>query len=197
MKPEIRKIVTQTETTLIEGGKSAAKPLDLYAAGVVIQNPWAGQGYVEDLQPAIQAIAPNLGVLLTEQILKLAGSPDNIEAYGKAVVVGLNGEIEHGCGLIHTLRFGNNYRKAVGAKSFLASTNVRGPAGMQILMPLAHKHDEGQRSHFLTMQFAVADAPGPDEILIVLGAANGGRPHHRIGDRYQDLAILGDTDITE
>ena len=26
-----------------------------------------------------------------------------------------------------------------------------------------------------------------DEVVVVLGAALSGRPHHRIGDRYQDL----------
>ena len=30
-----------------------------------------------------------------------------------------------------------------------------------------------------------------DEIVVALGASIGGRPHHRIGDRYQDLKDLG------
>ena len=41
------------------------------------------------------------------------------------------------------------------------------------------------------MQFSISDAPAADEIVIALGAANGGRPHHRIGDRYKDLEMLG------
>ena len=32
---------------------------------------------------------------------------------------------------------------------------------------------------------------GDDEIVVALGAATTGRPHHRIGDRYQDLKELG------
>ncbi len=36
-----------------------------------------------------------------------------------------------------------------------------------------------------------ADAPRNDEIVVALGGATGGRPHHRIGDRYQDLGELG------
>ncbi|MDC0505932.1 amino acid synthesis family protein, partial [Amylibacter sp.] len=44
---------------------------------------------------------------------------------------------------------------------------------------------------YLTIQFAISDAPRDDEIVIVLGAAMSGRPHHRIGDRYQDLKDLG------
>jgi hypothetical protein len=53
------------------------------------------------------------------------------------------------------------------------------------------KHDTGRRSHYLTVQFSIYDAPGPDELVVALGAATGGRPHHRIGDRYSDLAALG------
>ena len=56
-------------------------------------NPWAGR-YVEDLKPEIQA-RPMLGELLTQRIVDLAGGGDQIEAYGKAAVVGLDGEIEH------------------------------------------------------------------------------------------------------
>ena len=43
----------------------------------------------------------------------------------------------------------------------------------------------------LTIQLAIPDAPADDEIIIALGASIGGRPHHRIGDRYQDLKDLG------
>jgi hypothetical protein len=53
------------------------------------------------------------------------------------------------------------------------------------------KIDAGRRSHYLTLQFSIGDAPGPDEIVVALGGATTGRPHHRIGDRYQDLAEMG------
>ncbi len=51
------------------------------------------------------------------------------------------------------------------------------------------------RSHYLTVQFSILDAPAPDEIVVALGASIGGRPHHRIGDRYQDLRELGDNAV--
>ena len=124
-------------------------------------------------------------------MISLAGTGDAIEAYGKAAVVGLDGEIEHGSALIHTLRFGNFYREAVSATSYLSFTNTRGAANSPISIPLMDKNDAGRRSHYLTIQFAIPDAPRSDEVLVVLGAATGGRPHHRIGDRYRDLAELG------
>jgi hypothetical protein len=191
MPIEIRKTLLQVETTLIEGGKSAACPLKLYSAIAVIRNPWAGRGYVEDLKPEIHVCAPVLGELLTKMIIDAVGSGEAVQAYGKAAVVGLNGEIEHASALIHTLRFGNHYRHAVSAKSYLAFCNTRGPANAPIMIPLMDKNDEGRRSHYLTIQTAIPDAPAADEIAIALGASVGGRPHHRIGDRYQDLKDLG------
>ena len=190
MTPEIRKIVTFEEEVFIEGFRKADKPWRMYAVAAVITNPWAGR-YVEDLTPEIRAYGPVLGELLTDRIITLAGGGDAIEAYGKAGVVGTNGEIEHASALIHTLHFGNHYREAVGAKSYLSFTNTRGPANAPISIPLMDKNDAGRRSHYLTIQFAIPDAPAPDEVLIVLGGASGGRPHHRIGDRYQDLKELG------
>ena len=187
----IRKTLLHVENTLIEGGREAARPLTLIAAMAVVKNPWAGRGFVEDLKPEIHTVAPVLGELLTGMILKAAGSGEAVEAYGKSAVVGLDGEVEHASALIHTLRFGNHYRTAVGAKSYLAFCNTRGPANAPVMIPLMDKNDEGRRSHYLTIQTAIADAPAADEIVIALGASIGGRPHHRIGDRYQDLRELG------
>ncbi|MEM9632492.1 MAG: amino acid synthesis family protein [Pseudomonadota bacterium] len=191
MPAEIRKTLLHVENTLIEGGKVAETPLKMIAAVAVIKNPWAGQGFVEDLKPAIHECAPGLGELLTGMILEAAGGGDRVEGYGKSGIVGVNGEVEHASALIHTLRFGNHFRQAVGAKSYLAFTNTRGPANAPLQIPLMDKNDGGRRSHYLTIQLQVADAPGPDEIVIALGASTGGRPHHRIGDRYQDLKDLG------
>lgn len=191
MAIQIRKTLLQVETIAIEGGKAAATPLRLYAALAVVRNPWAGRGYVEDLKPGIHEAAPVLGATLTRMIVDAVGSGAAVEGYGKAAVVGLDGELEHASALIHTLRFGNHYREAVGAKSYLAFCNIRGPANAPVMIPLMDKNDEGRRSHYLTIQTAIPDAPAADEIVVALGASVGGRPHHRIGDRYQDLKDLG------
>lgn len=191
MTIQIRKTGLQIETTLIEGGKPAEQPLKFFCAFAVVKNPWAGRGFVENLKPEIHELAPVLGELLTRMIIEAVGSGDAVEAYGKSAIVGLDGEIEHASALIHTLRFGNHYRTAVGAKSYLAFCNTRGPANAPLMIPLMDKNDEGRRSHYLTIQTSIADAPAADEIVVALGASIGGRPHHRIGDRYQDLRDLG------
>lgn len=191
MQLQIRKLVNFEEETLIEAERAATPPLRMMGVAAVVRNPWAGRGYVADLKPGIRAFAPVLGKLLTDRIVAMAGGADRIEAYGKAAMAGLHCEQEHACALIHTLHFGNFYREALGARTYLGFTNTRGPANTQINIPLMDKHDSGRRSHYLTLQFSISDAPADDELIVAFGGATGGRPHHRIGDRYQDLAEIG------
>ena len=191
MLPELRKVVTYDEDIHQDGGRTVEPVLRMIGVAAVVKNPWHGKGFVEDLSPEIKRMAPPLGKMLTDRLIALAGSGAAIEAYGKAALCGTDCELEHGSALIHTLLFGNFYREAVGAKTYLGFTNTRGPANTQIQVPLMDKHDSGRRSHYLTVQFAIPDAPGHDELVVALGGATRGRPHHRIGDRYSDLAALG------
>ena len=115
MELKLRKFLKFLDKTYIEGGKKAKEPVLLVSVAAVIQNPWAGKGFVEDLKPEILDLAPKLGDILVPELIKEIGSGDKILAYGKAAMVGLNGEIEHASAFIHTLRFGNKFRDAVEA----------------------------------------------------------------------------------
>jgi Amino acid synthesis len=192
MSVEIRKIVRYVEDVFAEGGRSAPEPPRMVMVAAVLRNPWAGRGFVENLRPEIMSVAPDLADKLVAGIIQCCGSAERVEAYGKAAVVGSSGEIEHASALIHTLRFGNRFRDAVGGKSYLSFTNKRGGPGCVISVPMMHKLDEGRRSHYLTIECCIADAPGPEEIVVALGAATGGRPHARIGDRYLDMKEMAD-----
>jgi hypothetical protein len=189
----VRKVVDYVEDILIEGGREASRPLRMAACAAVIRNPWSGLGFVEDLQPEILAHAIQLGDLLVPRLVALLNGADHIEAYGKAAVVGVDGEIEHAAGLIHTLHFGNAFRIGAEGNAFLPFINKRSGPGMGISFPLTHKSEDmkGSRSHFLSLEFAIPDAPAATEIVVALGAASGGRPHHRIGDRFQDMRAMG------
>ncbi|MEM7196416.1 MAG: amino acid synthesis family protein [Pseudomonadota bacterium] len=189
MNSEIRRTLLHVESVRIDEGRALEIPSKLIAALAIIRNPWFGEGFVENLRPEIQACGPELGQLLTEMILDVTG--DEIEGYGKASVVGMGGYLQHAQALTHTLWFGNQYRNAVNAKTYLAFTNTRGAAGTPLMIPLMDKHDAGRRSHYQTIHLSVPDAPAPDEIIMALGASVGGNPHHRIGDRYQDLKEMG------
>ena len=188
---DLRKVVTHTEEVHIEGGRAADPPLRLLGIAAVLTNPWAGRGFVEDLRPTILEVAPRLGEVLVPRLVDLAGGADAVEGYGKAAMVGTSGEVEHGSALIHTLRFGNVFREAVGGTAYLSFTNTRGGPGATLSIPMMHKVDPGWRSHYLTLEMTVADAPAPDEIVVAIGASVGGRPHPRIGNRYSDMEEMG------
>ena len=191
MSLKVRKFTKFVDKTFIEGGRSAKEPVLLVSVAAVFENPWAGQGFVEDLKPKILELAPKLGDLLVPELIKEIGSGEKIQAYGKAAMVGLNGEIEHASAFIHTLRFGNKFRDAVGGTSYLSFTNTRGPAGSKISLPMIHKEDAGLRPYYLTHEFTIQDAPNDDEIVVAIGGAPHGRAHARTGDRYQDMKEMG------
>ena len=96
MDINLRKFTKFVDKTFIEGGKEAKEPVLLVSVAAVFKNPWHGQGFVEDLRPTILDLAPKLGDLLVPELIKEIGSPEKILAYGKAGVVGLNGEIAEG-----------------------------------------------------------------------------------------------------
>jgi Amino acid synthesis len=174
----VRKIVTIVEEIRTEGGREVFPVARVAVVAAVIDNPWAGQGFVEDLQPGIEANASDLGALLAPQVLEALGAP--AEAYGKAAIVGLDGEIEHGSALIHTLKFGDHFRKAADATTLLPAVEKRGPAGIVFDIPLKHVTDATIRSHHQTVEVRIADAPHPGELVIALAAAAQGRPQQRL-----------------
>ena len=189
MDLELRKLAKFVDKTFIEGGKKAKEPVLLVSVAAVFKNPWHGKGFVEDLKPIILDLAPKLGDVLVPELIKEIGSPEKILAYGKAGTVGLNGEVEHASAFIHTLRFGNKFRDAVGGTSYLSFTNTRGPAGSKISIPMMHKTDSGLRPFYLTHEFTIHDAPFDDEIVIAIGGASSGRAHARTGDRLSLIHI--------
>ena len=191
MDLKLRKFTKFVDKTFIEGGKKAKEPVLLVSVAAVIENPWARKSFVEDLKTEILDLAPQLGDLLVPELTKEIGSGEKISAYGKAAMVGLNGEIEHASAFIHTLRFGNKFRDAVGGTSYLSFTNTRGPAGAKISIPMMHKTDAGLRPFYLTHEFTIHDAPNEDEIVVAIGGAPTGRAHARTGDRYQDMKEMG------
>src|SRR5690606_2103485 len=151
----------------------------------VMRNPW--QGFSDDLRTIARGLAPAVSNVLIKEALTRASSADQVEAIGKAAVVGTSGEVEHAAAMIHTLWFGNAIRDAFEGTPFRPFTNKRGGPGCSITIPLKHKirEQEGSRGHFLTTEFMIPDAPAPEELVVAIAVATGPRPHHRIGDRYK------------
>jgi hypothetical protein len=187
---KVRKYVATIEDTLNDGGAAPGRRVAKAVVGGVIANPYAGR-HVDDIQPMMKALAP-LAVELTERVMKIldVAGPE-LEAYGKGAIVGLAGELEHAA-LWHQPS-GIGIRHAMGgAKSIVPSTVKVATAGARIDIPLHHVAAAYVRSHFDAIEFCVPDGPKPDEIVFIVAASVGGRPHPRVGGLTPSEIKLGD-----
>ncbi len=180
MSAAIRKLVTWVEETRKEGGRTISPPTRKVIAAAVIENPFAGT-YVEDLSELME-IGAELGGLLGERAVAALGiSPEEAESYGKAAMVGENGELEHAAALLHP-KMGAPLRKAVEKGAALVpSSKKRGGLGQDIDIPLGHKDAAYVRSHFDGVEIRLNDAPRPNEILVAIAVTDSGRPLPRVG----------------
>ena len=150
------------------------------AAGVIIRNPFAGKFVSElaDLMAPSAAIGHALGA---RAAALLGGKP--VESYGKGGIAGTSGEQEHVVACITTI-FGDPLREQVGGgKAWISSVSKVAAAGTAIDIPLAHKDELYIRSHYDAVTFSVPDGPRPDELLICVAVASGGRVHQRSGGK--------------
>jgi len=180
LSAEIRKITVFIEETLSEMGQTISPPTRKAAAVAVIANPFAGR-YVEDLAPLID-IGAELGGLLGRKCVEALGiSPAQTESYGKAALVGEDGELEHAAALLHP-SLGKPLRDAVEKGAALVpSSKKRGGPGRPLDIPLGHKDAAYVRSHFDGMEVSLADAPRPAEIMVAIAVTDSGRPLARVG----------------
>lgn len=187
---KVRKYVATVEETLHDGGPALVRPVTKAVVGGVIANPYAGR-HVADIQPMMKALEP-FAVDLTERVMKILGARGSeLEAYGKGAIVGLNGELEHAALWHQPSGFGIRHAMG-GAKSIVPSTVKVASAGARIDIPLHHVTAAYVRSHFDAIEFCVPDGPKPDEIVFIVAASIGGRPHARVGGLTPAEIKLGD-----
>lgn len=180
MKADIRKIVVMVDETHREMGREIAPPTRRAAAVAVIANPFAGR-YVEDLTELMD-IGAELGGLLGQRAVAALGiEPGQAQSYGKAAMVGENGELEHAAAILHP-KLGAPLRAAVekGAALVPSSKKMGGP-GQPLDIPLGHKDAAYVRSHFDGMEVRVNDAPRANEIMVAVAVTDSGRPLARVG----------------
>lgn len=176
----IRKWFGQVEEILAgeTGAPADGAPVRKFMIAACVHNPYAG-AYVEDLSAWIDA-SPALGIEIGRRLKLLTGG-EPIESYGKAILVGTDGEYEHGNALL-TNPAANPVRDAVGGgKSWVPSTGKRGVPGTILDIPLAHKDALYVRSHYDTMSVSFDDAPNRDEVIVCWAFATRGRLNARLG----------------
>jgi hypothetical protein len=184
---EIRKYVTIVEETAVEGGKKVDPPTRKAAAIAVIKNPFAGK-YVDKLDSLIDFGEALGGILGKKAVEALKIAPEKAESYGKAAIVGVDGELEHAAAILHP-KLGTPLREAVGGgKAIIPSAKKMGGPGTEIDVPLHYKDAAFVRTHFDAMTVRIPDAPRSDEILVAIVVTDSGRPHARIGGLKKEEA---------
>ena len=174
----IKRVLTFLDETRVADGRDTVPPLRKAAAVAIIDNPFAGR-FVQDLSPLTQA-SEAIGREICAIAVRLL-APDQAVSYGKAAVVGINGEQEHGNAMLTTV-FGNVMRDAIGGgRAWISSMTKRAAPGAMIDVPLAHKDALYVRSHYDGMTLTLPDAPLPNEIAIIAVYATRGRPNQRVG----------------
>ena len=184
---QVRKRLLTIETVHHEGGPVAAVPLRL-AAAAVVRNPFAGR-YEPDLLPFMAELRA-LGSELAQELVGVLGK-DRVEAYGKAAIVGVNGELEHGA--VWHEAGGWAMRSVLGEpKAIVPAAKAVAGTGYRLMVPLHYIHAAYVRSHFNAMEVGVQDGPRPDEIVYALVMADGGRIHERLGGLRKDQVRVHD-----
>lgn len=178
---QVRKIVTYTERLMSEVGQTAPQSVTRTAAAGVVANPFAGRFEI-DLSSLFD-LGKELGTLLSKEALALL--PEPAVSYGKAAIVGVDGDVEHAHALLHP-KLGKSMRDQIGGgAALIPSTAKLAAAGASLDVPLGHKDDAWSFDHFDALTIGVNDSPRPDEIMMVVAFADGGRVNARVGKERQ------------
>jgi hypothetical protein len=180
MKANIRKLLVVVDEIHREMGKAVSPPSRRAVAAAVIANPLAGK-YQDDLAD-LTAIGEELGEILTRKCIEALGiDGGKAESFGKAAIVGENGELEHAAAILHP-KMGTPVRKVLTkGPALIPSAKKMGGPGTAIDVPLGHKDAAFVRSHFDAIEVRVPDAPRANEIVVAIAVTDSGRPLARVG----------------
>lgn len=188
---DIRQIVVIERETRIEANQPVSPPTRQVAAAAVFRNPYAGQGAADAAAlEHLAALSVDIGTDLTARALARFSAESWPTAYSKGVIVGLNGDREHGAALIH-MRIGLAMRRGLRAgPALIPGTKKVGPAGSSIDLVFGAAADGWIYDAMDAMEVSVPGAPCPDEIVLIVAFATN-RPNPRVAgaapNQVQDL----------
>jgi hypothetical protein len=180
---KIRTVHSAVHETRIEAGSSLEPPTVVATCALVVDNPLAGRGRVEDLQD-LEVLGSESASYLVEQCLAVLNAvgleASDVRGYGKGAIVGVDGDREHSAAILHP-RFGAPVRAAIGGGADIipGTKKVAGP-GASITMPIGNKDDRWVFDDMDAVDVCVPDAPHANEIVIALALSCGGRPGARV-----------------
>lgn len=172
-----RKWQTLVERVDSEAGQQAFRPITRVVALAVFENVLASGNNGDDLAPLINASA-EIGAELARLAIDNFEGP--VVAYGKAAIIGVDGDVEHAAAVLHP-KLGAPMRAAIGGgKALIPSTAKVASAGASIDMPLGHKDDPWSFDEIDTITVSISDSPRPKEIMLAIAYSDGGRPNPRL-----------------
>ena len=186
----VRKVVTVLEEICQEAGRGVDPPTRRVVVVAVVANTYAGT--YSDALPALEELGEQLGEDLAIRGMRaLAIKGPGVQSFGKAAMVGEDGELEHAAAVLHP-RLGAGLRRAIGGGSALVpSAKKDGGPGQSLLVPLGHKDAAYVRSHFDAIEVSIHDAPRRGELMVAIALTDSGRPLPRVGGLTVD-DILGE-----
>lgn len=198
---DIRQIVVIERETRLEANQPVSPPTRQVAAAAVFRNPYAGQGAADAAAlDHLAALSVEIGADLTARALARFSTDQPPTAYSKGVIVGLNGDREHGAAMIH-MRIGLAMRRGLRAgPALIPGTKKVAPAGSPIDLVFGGAADGWDYDAMDAMEVSVPGAPHPDEILLIVAFATN-RPNPRVAgaspNQVQILLqdILGSSNI--
>ncbi len=173
-----REMTVISQDVFSEGARELTTPCRRVAACGVLHNPDAGKAPIDDFTGLVE-LSVEAGKVLTARALE-ALRPLKPRGYGKAVVVGTAGDLEHGASMIH-VRVGLAMRQGAGGGPALIPGNAKvGGPGTQVDVIFGGLEDAWDYDAMDTMTISVADAPRHDELLLIIAFLGGTRPNARI-----------------
>lgn len=179
---KIRTTLASVTTTSREADADVDPPTIIGVAAIAVENPLAGRGYIEDLRE-LEEMGAEAAAYLVDRCLAVLGAagvePEDVRGYGKAALVGVDGDREHTAAVLHP-RFGAPIRAAIGGGADIipGTKGVAGP-GASITMPIGNKDDRWVFDDMDSVTISMPDAPRAGEILIAIALSAGGRPNAR------------------
>ncbi len=186
---ELRQISVIVQDVLSEGGRVLSSPCRRVAACGVFDNPYVGQPSTDDFSEIVD-MSVKAGKILTKRALTAL---DDVKprGYGKGIIVGSAGDLEHGAAVIH-VRVGLPMRQLVGGGPALIPGNAKvGTMGNSIDIVFGGMDDGWDYDAMDSMTVSIPDAPKPNEVLLIIGFLGGTRPNARIkGNAPEQVAVL-------
>ena len=165
----IRKLLTFVDPV---GSTSAfAQSPHRAVALAVIDNPCSAR-HRADLA-VLSAMGEELAGLLGLRAVALLGiAAAQVASYGKAAIVGLDGDLEHATALLHPHLRGPIRAHRAANSALVPSARKLGDTGTHIDVPLGRKQVNAYAQHFEVVSVHINDAPHPHEIVIAVAVSD-------------------------